>query len=339
MFVDRAVIHVRGGDGGSGCSSFRREKYIPKGGPGGGDGGDGGSVLIRASSNADSLSELLNRTHWNAPCGGRGGGDNCHGRKGQDLLILVPPGTTVMDRDRGHILRDLSTEGDEVVVARGGKGGRGNRAFASSTNRAPREFQPGTPGEERVLSLELKTIADVGLLGFPNAGKSTLLSRLSRAHPEVGDYPFTTKHPNLGAVHVGGERVFILADLPGLIEGAHAGVGLGHEFLRHVERTRVLVHMVEPFPADGSNPINNYKTLRRELALHGCDLQEKPEVIAMSKSELTGSDQIRTLLQEETGLPVVAISAVTGRGLSDLVSKVCSVLRHDEESKKPDSVA
>lgn len=333
MFVDRAVIHVRGGDGGSGCSSFRREKYIPKGGPDGGDGGDGGSVLIRASSNADSLSELLNKTHWNAPSGGRGGGDNCHGKKGHDLLILVPPGTLVMDRDRGHVLRDLATEGDEVVVAKGGKGGRGNRAFASSTNRTPREFQPGTPGEERVLALELKTIADVGLLGFPNAGKSTLLSRLSRAHPEVGDYPFTTKHPNLGAVHVGAERVFILADLPGLIEGAHAGVGLGHEFLKHVERTRVLVHIVEPFPADGGDPVANYRTIRRELELHGGDLAGKPEVIAMSKSELTGAEEKRKCFEMEIGRPVHGISAVTGRGLADLVTRVCACLREGEETQ------
>lgn len=327
MFVDRAVIHVRGGDGGSGCSSFRREKYIPKGGPDGGDGGDGGSVVIRASSNADSLAEMLNRAHWNAPPGGRGGGDNCHGKKGHDLLIIVPPGTLVLDRDRGHVLRDLAAEGDEVIVAKGGKGGRGNRAFATSTNRAPREFQPGTPGEERVLALELKTIADVGLLGFPNAGKSTLLSRLSRAQPEVGDYPFTTKHPNLGAVHVGGERVFILADLPGLIEGAHAGVGLGHEFLRHVERTRVLVHMVEPFPADGTDPVMNYRILRRELELHGGDLGQKPEVVAMSKSELTGAGAKREELEREIGLPVVPISAVTGRGLADLITRICGCLR------------
>ncbi len=327
MFVDRAVIHVRGGDGGAGCCSFRREKYVPRGGPDGGDGGDGGSVVIRATTNADSLAALLNRTHWNAQSGSRGAGDNSYGRKGHDLLVQVPPGTLVMDRDRGHVLRDLAAEGDEVIVAKGGKGGRGNRSFATSTNRAPREFQPGIPGEERILVLELKTIADVGLLGFPNAGKSTLLSRLSRAHPEVGDYPFTTKHPNLGAVHVGGERVFILADLPGLIEGAHAGVGLGHEFLRHVERTRVLVHMVEPFPADGSDPVANYRTLRRELSLHGGDLSEKPEVLAMSKSELTGAEERREALELETGRKVLAISAVTGRGLAELVKQVCACLR------------
>jgi len=212
-------------------------------------------------------------------------------------------------------------------VAKGGRGGRGNRAFASPTNRAPRQTQPGTLGEERWVVLELKVIADAGLVGLPNAGKSTLLSRLSQAHPEVADYPFTTKHPNLGLVTVGGERAFVLADLPGLIEGAHSGVGLGHEFLRHVERTRVIVHLVEPLPADGSDPVQNYHTIRRELELHGQALAGKPEVVAVSKSELTGSAEVRERLERELGRPVLALSAVTGQGLADLVRAVMALLQ------------
>src|SRR5262245_43085460 len=251
MFVDRVTVYVKGGDGGRGCCSFRREKYVPRGGPSGGDGGDGGNVIVRAGAGADSLAGMAHRKHWRARRGGAGGGDNCHGRRAHDLVIQVPPGTLVLDQQRGHLLRDLRETGDEVVAARGGRGGRGNRAFATPTNRAPRETEPGTEGEERWLVLELKVIADVGLVGLPNAGKSTLLSRLSQAHPEIADYPFTTKHPNLGIVNVGHDRSFVLADLPGLIEGAHAGIGLGHEFLRHVERTRVIVHLVEPMPADG----------------------------------------------------------------------------------------
>src|SRR4051794_12325914 len=275
MFVDRVTISVKGGDGGAGCCSFRREKYVPRGGPDGGDGGDGGDVIVRAVAGTDSLAEIVNRKHWRADAGGRGMPDNCHGRKAHDLVIPVPPGTLVFDRERGHVLRDLVRPGDQVVVAVGGRGGRGNKAFASATNRAPRQFQKGTPGEERWVVLELKVIADAGLVGLPNAGKSTLLSRLSRALPEIADYPFTTKHPNLGLVMIGGERAFVLADLPGLIEGAHHGIGLGHEFLRHVERTRVLVHLVEPLPADGSDPVRNYHTIRRELELYRPEMADK----------------------------------------------------------------
>src|SRR5437762_4757082 len=231
MFVDEIDIFVKGGDGGAGCVSFRREKYVPRGGPDGGDGGDGGAVIVCAVAGTDNLAGIAHRKHWRAQRGGGGQGSNCHGRRGRDLLIEVPPGTIIRDRDRGHVLRSLTEAGQQVVVAHAGRGGRGNRAFATATNRAPRETQPGTAGEERWIVLELKMIADAGLIGLPNAGKSTLLSRLSRAQPEIADYPFTTKHPNLGLVTVGGERVFVMADLPGLIEGAHSGVGLGHEFL------------------------------------------------------------------------------------------------------------
>jgi GTP-binding protein len=335
MFVDRVVLYVKGGDGGRGASSFRREKYVPKGGPDGGDGGDGGSVIVRAVAGTDSLADIVNRKHWRADDGGPGRPDNCHGRRAGDLVIPVPPGTLAIDRDRGHLLRDLKEPGDEVNVAHGGRGGRGNKAFATATNRAPREFQPGTPGEERHIILELKVIADAGLIGLPNAGKSTLLSRLSRAQPEIADYPFTTKYPNLGMVSLGSERVFVLADLPGLIEGAHSGVGLGHEFLRHVERTRVLVHLAEPFPLDGSDPVENYRTIRRELTLYGPELAEKPEVVVLSKAELTGSVAVHQRLEEELVREVFSISAVTGEGLAKLIGAISQRLRAEPVEAAP----
>jgi GTP-binding protein len=327
MFVDRVTIFVSGGNGGRGMCSFRREKYVPRGGPDGGDGGNGGAVVIRARAGADSLAGLTHQKHWRADNGEGGGSAQCTGRSAEDLVIDVPPGTIVRDRDRGHVLKDLVEAGEQVTVARGGKGGRGNKAFATATNRTPREFEPGEPGEERWVVLELKVIADVGLIGLPNAGKSTLLSRLSRATPEIADYPFTTKYPNLGMVTVGGENAFVIADLPGLIEGAHAGVGLGHEFLRHVERTRILIHLVEPFPPDGSDPLANYRAIRRELELYNLELVKRPEFVAVSKSELTGSGAVRERLARELGHEVFAISAVTGQGLSQLVGVVVEALR------------
>lgn len=326
MFVDRVEIFVKAGDGGRGACTFRREKYVPKGGPDGGDGGDGGSVILRAVPGTDSLAGVIPQKHYRAEKGEPGSGANCHGKRGRDLLLHVPPGTLVYDRDRGNKLRDLAQPGDELIIAKGGRGGRGNKAFATSTNRTPREYQPGTPGEERWILLELKVIADVGLVGLPNAGKSTLLSRLSQAHPEIADYPFTTKTPNLGLVHAGEDYSFVLADLPGLIEGAHSGIGLGHEFLRHVERTRVLVHLVEPLPSDDSDPVVNYQTVRRELLLHGQGLEDKPEIVAVSKAELTSSADVRARLEQELGKKVLAISAVTGQGLSQLVGEVVEQL-------------
>jgi GTP-binding protein len=337
MFVDRVTVYVKGGDGGRGCCSFRREKYVPRGGPDGGDGGDGGDVIVRAVAGTDNLAGIVHRKHWRAPRGGAGQGDNCHGRRGHDLVIEVPPGTILRDRDRGNILRDLTEAGQQVVVAHGGRGGRGNKAFATATNRAPRETQPGTLGEERWLVLELKMIADAGLIGLPNAGKSTLLSRLSRAQPEIADYPFTTKHPNLGLVTVGSDRAFVLADLPGLIEGAHGGIGLGHQFLRHVERTRVLVHLVEPLPVDGSDPVNNFRIIRRELELHSRALAEKPEIVIVSKCELTGSEDVRLRLEHDLGREVLAVSAVTGQGLAQLVRKIVELLEATSVSKRGQS--
>jgi GTP-binding protein len=331
MFVDRVVIFVKGGDGGRGMVAFHREKYVPRGGPDGGDGGDGGSVILRAVAGTDSLAPVAHQKHWRAERGGNGGGNNRHGRNGKDLVLAVPPGTVIRDRDRGFVLRDLTKDGEEVVVAKGGRGGRGNRHFATPTNRSPREAEPGEPGEERWIILELKLIADVGIIGLPNAGKSTLLSRLSRAHPEIADYPFTTKYPNLGMVHIGADRGIVLADLPGLIEGAHEGVGLGLEFLRHVERTRVLLHMVEPLPLDGTDPVHNYHVVRRELELHSGALAKKPEVVAVSKGELTDSDAVRQRLADELGKEVLLISAVTGQGCAPLVTRLVELLNASKD--------
>jgi GTP-binding protein len=326
MFVDRVTIYVRGGDGGNGCVSFRREKYAPRGGPNGGDGGNGGSVIVRVDQDLTNLAHLSLQRHWKAERGEHGQGSDCTGKGAPDLVIKVPMGTVVRDRDRGHILRDLRQGGDWVSVARGGRGGHGNAYFKSSTNRAPRQVEQGAPGEERWITLELKVIADVGLIGLPNAGKSTLLSRISRAHPEIADYPFTTKYPNLGMVSAGGDRGFVAADIPGLIEGAHAGHGLGHDFLRHVERTRLLVHLVEAVPADGSDPLANYRAIRRELELYSPALANRPEILVLTKSDLTGAAESRAQITEALGRDVLAISAVTGQGLPVLVGRIVELL-------------
>ncbi len=334
MFVDRVELFVKAGDGGRGMVSFRREKYVPRGGPDGGDGGDGGSIIVRADPNADNLAPLLHKKHWRAKSGEPGGTSLCAGSDAHDILILVPPGTLIRDRDRGNILKDLVEPGESVVVAKGGRGGRGNKHFASATNRTPREFEPGEDGEERWISLELKVIADVGLIGFPNAGKSTLLSRLSRATPEIADYPFTTKHPNLGIVSLGGDAGFVMADLPGLIEGASQGVGLGHEFLRHVERTRVLVHLVEPFPTDSADPVANYHAIRKELGLYSAALAEKPEIVCVSKAELPGSEEVQHRLESEICREVFRMSSVTGQGLSQVVGRAAELLAEVKEAER-----
>ncbi len=333
MFVDRVELYVRGGDGGRGMVSFRREKYVPRGGPDGGDGGDGGSVRIVAVENADNLAPLVQKKHWKARPGAPGGGSLCAGKDAHDLVIPVPPGTVVKDRERGNVLKDLVEIGDEVTVGKGGKGGRGNKHFATSINRTPREFGPGEDGEERWVSLELKIIADAGLVGFPNAGKSTLLSRLSRATPEIADYPFTTKHPNLGLVTLGGDLSLIMADLPGLIEGASQGVGLGHEFLRHVERTRVLIHMVEPCPTDESDPVRNYHAIREELRLYSAPLATKPEVVCVTKAELTGAAEVRDRLETDLCREVHLISSVTGLGLAGVVGKAAKLVAEEKAAE------
>jgi len=331
MFVDRVEIEVHAGNGGSGCVSFRRERYVPRGGPNGGDGGNGGSVIVVAESDVDNLTALAHRKFWNAKRGTHGQGSNRHGRNGQDLIIRVPPGTVVIDSENGFVIKDLVQLGDRLVAARGGKGGWGNAHFKSSTNRAPRESTPGEEGERRKLILELKVIADVGLIGKPNAGKSTLLSRLSKARPEIADYPFTTKHPNLGRVQIDLDRSFVMADIPGLIEGAHAGAGLGHQFLRHVERAGILVHLVEPVPIDGTDPLENYQAIRGELTQHSEKLGQRPEIVIVTKADLPGANDTRDRLAETTGREVILISAVTGHGLNRLTGAIVRQL--DEQAK------
>ncbi len=331
MFVDRVDIYCKAGDGGDGCASFRREAHVPRGGPNGGDGGKGGDVVVLADENVNSLANIIGHKHWNAERGGHGQGSLKTGRNGEDIVIMVPPGTLVLDTKRGHLLRDMKETGDRVVVAKGGKGGRGNRHFATATHQTPREFEKGGPGEQRDISLELKLIADVGLVGKPNAGKSTLLSRLSKAHPEIADYPFTTKYPNLGLVRVGFDHQFVMADIPGLIEGAHAGIGLGHEFLRHVERTRVLVHLVEPAPMDQTDPIENYRQIREEMRLYDATLMDRPEIVVVTKCELPDAEAVTELLSEELGQPVLQISSATGESLDKLVRKIVNTLQDLED--------
>lgn len=334
MFVDRVTVDLEAGKGGDGCASFRREKYVPRGGPDGGDGGNGGSVIVIAEAGVDSLAELVHRKHWRAKGGTPGSGSNRHGANAADLTIRVPPGTVLIDAKGGFELKDLSEAGDQVVAAQGGKGGKGNTRFKSSTNQIPREFTRGGVGEKRRITFELKVIADVGLLGKPNAGKSTLLSRVSRARPEIADYPFTTKIPNLGIIQVDFDRTMVMADIPGLIEGAHAGVGLGHEFLRHVERTRVLVHLVEPLPMDGTDPVENYLSLRQELKLYDIDLADRPEIVAVSKAELPGAEEVRQQLAEASGREVILFSSVTGQGLKELMSKTHDLLMESRHSSE-----
>ena len=317
------------------CVSFRREKYEPRGGPDGGDGGDGGSVVVVAQKGVDSLSAAAHRKHWKAKNGNPGEGSGRHGASANDLIILVPPGTIVGDAARGFVLKDLAADGDKVVVARGGKGGKGNVRFKSSTNRAPRQSTPGGEPEVRRLRLELKIIADVGLLGKPNAGKSTLLSRLSRARPEIAAYPFTTKYPNLGLVQVDMDRTFIMADIPGLIEGAHAGVGLGHEFLRHIQRAGILVHLIEPEPLDGTDPTSNYTSIRAELVKYDEQLGERPEIVAVTKADLPSAEDLRRQLAETLDREVLLISAVTGQGLNKLVGAIAQALADRDERESP----
>jgi len=330
MFVDRVTIEVEAGNGGDGCVSFRRERFVPKGGPDGGDGGDGGSVIIEAVEGVNSLAAVVHKKRWKAGRGGHGSGANRHGRNGKDALIRVSPGTVVIDAQGGYVMKDLADHGDSVVAARGGKGGKGNFRFKSSTNRSPRESTPGEEGERRTLLLELKVIADVGLVGKPNAGKSTLLSRLSRARPQIADYPFTTKHPNLGRVQIDQDRSFVLADIPGLIEGAHEGVGLGHEFLRHIERAGILVHLVEPAPMDGTDPIANYHSIRTELVEYDQQLGDRPEIIAVTKADLPVAEDVQAALADDLGREVLLISAVTGEGLNRLIGAVAAALDGDQ---------
>ncbi len=332
MFVDEVEIQVTAGDGGRGCVAFRREKYVPRGGPSGGDGGHGGSVLLVASASYNTLVNFRYTPTFRAERGRHGEGSNRTGRSGGHLFIPVPIGTVIHERTPDGdlvLLGDLTEDGVELLVARGGKGGWGNARFATSTNRAPRRALPGLPGESRALRLTLKLLADVGLVGFPNAGKSTLISRISAARPRIADYPFTTLVPNLGVVRLDDLRSFVVADVPGLIEGAHRGHGLGHQFLRHLERTRVLVHLVDVSSLSGRDPVDDFEVIQRELALFPTDaelgsvpLGERPQVVAANKVDaLDEPDRLARLRAhvERRGLPFHEISAVTGQGLPALL--------------------
>src|SRR5881397_4081202 len=324
MFIDRALVHVVGGAGGAGASSFRREKFVPKGGPDGGDGGPGGSVYVRADPNLATLLDYRYRSHWKAERGQHGKGKNMTGKTGADLYLPVPPGTEVHDADAGTLLGEVLGARDTLLVAPGGRGGRGNARFATPTHQSPREWEPGEYGVERRMELVLKLIADVGLLGEPNAGKSTLLSVISAARPKIADYPFTTLEPHLGVVGLSDGRSFVVADIPGIIEGAHAGKGLGLRFLQHVERTRLVAVLV---PVDSPDPQATYELLRREAAAYSPELAAKPHVVALTKLDLLPPHTTPPALRTDDGAPVIPVSAVTRQGLPDLLETLWRLLQ------------
>jgi GTPase len=323
MFIDEANILVKAGDGGHGCCSFRREKYVPKGGPNGGDGGHGGSIIMKADPQLHTLIDLTYQQLYRAQRGAHGEGKDCYGRSGADRVIAVPVGTMVYDADSGEPIADLAVPGQTLVAAKGGRGGRGNAHFATPTHRAPRRADPGEPGEERRLRLELKLLAHVGIIGFPNAGKSTLLSAISKARPKVAEYPFTTLTPQLGVARDAAGRSFVVADIPGLIEGAHEGKGLGHQFLRHVERTRVMLYLVDAGVGREGDPVKELRILRKELTAYQPNLAEKPMVLAANKVDVEGDGvhvaALRRYAKKEQ-IPFFAVSAVTGEGLAPLLT-------------------
>jgi GTP-binding protein len=331
-FVDEAVIFVRAGDGGSGCVSFRREKYIPKGGPDGGDGGKGGDVLLKAVAGKRTLYDFKFKREFTAETGHQGQGRQKTGRNGADLVVELPPGTVVSDAETGQILADLVRAGHQYVAAKGGRGGHGNTHFKSATHRTPRFAQPGESGETRRLKLDLKLIADVGIIGMPNAGKSTLISAISSAKPKIGTYPFTTLSPNLGVVRVGQEPPFVVADLPGLIEGAHQGAGLGTRFLRHIERTRLLVHLVDAAAVDCGHPLAAYETVNAELAGYSPELSAMRQIVVLNKMDLPGAAEgaaaFRATLEN---MPVILISAATGEGLPEFLKRLAAAVKESYE--------
>lgn len=328
-FVDEVKIYVKAGDGGRGCLSFRREKFIPLGGPDGGDGGDGGDVIFRVAGGLSTLLDFRYQVHYKAQNGAPGKGSNMHGKSGEQLIINVPPGTLVYDAETDELLVDLTEADQEVLLFKGGMGGRGNARFMTSTNRAPRHTQPGIPGEERWLRLELKLLADVGLVGLPNAGKSTLITAVSAARPKIADYPFTTLVPNLGVVRYGGYESFVMADIPGLIEGASEGHGLGTRFLKHVERTDLFLHLVDLSELQHGDPLENFQMINRELERHKPELANKPQIVVLTKNDIT---EVREKIIEvrpwfeERGHKVFAISAITGDGVKDLVNHVGTLI-------------
>src|SRR5437867_13165502 len=342
MFVDEVDIHVAAGDGGRGCLAFRREKFVPRGGPSGGDGGHGGSVFVVASAHVNTLINYRFHPEFAADRGAHGQGSNRTGQTGADLELAVPIGTLVYEKtgdpdEPRRLLADLSEEGQRVLVAKGGRGGMGNARFATSTNRAPRKVQPGEEGEVKDLRLELKLLADVGLVGFPNAGKSTLIARISAARPKIADYPFTTLTPNLGVVRLSEDRSFVVADVPGLIEGAHRGLGLGHQFLRHLERTKVLVHLVDVSGASGRDPVEDLDILRRELELFQPTLAAKPQIVVANKIDAIGPEQydaVKALKRRAATLelPFLQISAATGQGIPELLEAMWRRLAASRQS-------
>lgn len=337
-FVDEADIEVHAGHGGAGCVSFLREKYRPRGGPAGGNGGDGGSVIVRADAALSTLQDFKFQPIQRAPNGEPGRGKEQHGKAGEDRVIRVPVGTRVFDRDSGELLADLSAPGAETVVAHGGRGGRGNATFKSSTNQAPRYAQPGTPGEERNVHLELRLLADVGLVGFPNAGKSTFISRISAARPRIADFPFTTLVPNLGVVRISDEESFVVADIPGLIEGAHEGHGLGHRFLRHVSRTALLVHLLDAGGASGRSPRDDYDVINRELERYDPDLADKSQIVVANKIDLVADrDDLQALGRAfaERGVDLLYMSGATGEGVREVVNAIAAALRAARTSPRP----
>jgi GTP-binding protein len=324
MFIDEAVIKIKAGDGGNGCMAFRREKYVPRGGPSGGDGGRGGDVVMESSERHNTLVHFRFNPEHKAERGRHGEGSNCTGRDGESVVLKVPVGTIVYDKETGEKVHDFSQPDERVIVAHGGRGGRGNQHFATSTHQAPREHELGKPGEEKVLRLELKLLADVGLVGFPNAGKSTLISRISAARPKIADYPFTTLQPNLGVVTIGEpphEDSYLVADIPGLIEGAHTGSGLGTQFLRHIERTRLLAHMIDVSDSSGRpDPVNDFNVIMTELQSFGAGLEKKPMVVVASKMDVVNADKLARLRKhsKKLKLDLHEISAVTGQGIPEL---------------------
>lgn len=337
MFIDRVVIRVKAGDGGSGIISFRREKFVPMGGPDGGEGGAGGDVIVVADDNLSTLLDYTYRDSWAAPAGEHGSGSNRSGRSGDDVIMPVPPGTVIRDQTSGELLGEVLENGDRIVVARGGRGGKGNAHFATATHQAPREYQPGEDGEERTLEMELKLIADVGLVGQPNAGKSTLLSVISAARPKIADYPFTTLSPNLGVVQLTDGRTFVVADVPGIIEGAHEGRGLGLQFLRHIERTRVLAFLV---PVDAMDWQAEYEQLRREIESYSLELAQKPHCVVFTKMDLLGEDDLPPV-DAPDAFGIYAVSAAARTGLDTLLSGWWQRLLSMKKAsvKRDDSVA
>ena len=326
-FIDEAMITVQSGDGGRGCVSFRREKFIPRGGPDGGDGGKGGDIVLKTTSRKRTLYQFRFKRHFKAENGAHGQGKQKTGKNGQDLTIELPPGTLITDADTGQVITDLIKFDETVVLARGGRGGRGNARFKTSTHRTPRFAQPGEPGETKTLRLELKLLADVGIIGLPNAGKSTLITAVSSARPKIGNYPFTTLFPSLGVVQTAWAEPFVVADIPGLIEGAHKGTGLGIRFLRHIERTRILVHLIDVSAMDTDNPLNAYTTVNKELAMYNQKLTEKPQIVVLNKMDLPevgeAAEKFQAAIKEKQ---VILISALTGQGVENLKSKIIQLL-------------